>query len=112
MGQKSSGTRLNRQMDAMLREIGKLRRAMQHMQELPRQLENALIEIQELKQILEDRRPSHPEYLPPRHPAPGPPAPNPLGGFGNFFQNMDIGEIIKLLNNPLVQDLLKNFFKR
>lgn len=115
MKQKSSGTRLNRQMESIRREMSKIRRGIQSMQDLPSQLENALIEIQELKQILEDRRPSHPEYLPPRHPAPGTPPQNPLGalgGVGNLLQNVDIGEVIKLLNNPLVQDMLKNFFKR
>jgi len=110
---KSSGTRLNRQMDSLLREMNKIRRAMQTVQDLSQQLENTLLEIQEVKQMLEDRRPSQPEYLPPR-PAPGAPQ-HPLGalgGVGNLLQNLDIGEVIKLLNNPLVQDLLKNFLKR
>lgn len=113
MKQRSSGARLNRQMDSILREMNKIRRAMQTMQELPRQLENTLLEIQELKQMLENRRPSQPEYLPPR-PAPGahPPPMGALGGVGQLLQNLDIGELIKLLNNPLVQNLLKNFLKR
>ncbi len=114
MKQKSSGT-MSRQMDALRREMSKLRRTMQAVQELSGQLENTLIEIQDLKRMLEHRHPSHPEYLPPRHPAPGGPPQHPLGalgGVGNLLQNVDIGEIVKLLNNPLVQDLLKNFLKR
>ena len=111
MKQRSSGARMNRQMDAILKEISKIRRTMQTMQELPNQLENTLLEIQELKQMLGHRHPSAPEYLPPR-PGPGAPPPNPLGGVGNLLQNLDIGEVIKLLNNPLIQDMLKNFLKR
>ncbi len=121
--QRSVSTQgLSRQMEAIRREITKIRRGIQSMQDMQHQLESALIDIQDLKHLFEGRGASQPEYLPaPRQPGSGsmPPAPqqpnNPLGalgGIGNLLQNVDIGEIMKLLNNPLVQDLVKNFLKR
>ncbi|OUM90919.1 MAG: hypothetical protein BAA01_00365 [Bacillus thermozeamaize] len=121
--QKYVGMRdLSRQMESIRREMTKIRRGMQMMQDMQGQLENALIEIQDLKGMFEGKGGSNPEYLPaPRQPGSGslPPAPQQpnhplgaLGGIGNLLQNVDIGEIMKLLNNPLIQDLMRNFLKR
>lgn len=114
MVQRSSSGSLTRQIQGLRRDLNRIRRDIQNLAELQNQLENTLMEIQDLKGIVESQYAKSQSLLPGNQQLPfaqqgqG----NPLGAIAGLLQNVDIGEVIRLFNNPMVQDLVRNFLKR